>query len=369
MANTVKRKVDEYEKPADAVAYDNALKNLERPNEINSTHLSKMNDIVSKIESREPFTYDINADMLYQQYKDAANRNGNLAMQDAIGKASAMTGGYGNSYAQQVGQQTYNNYLQQLNDKIPELYQLAYDKYNQEGNQLKDLYSLYGNMYEREYGEYRDKLTDYNNERAYLTDAARYSDQTGYSRWSDNAERRYRDYRDSVADDHYDTEYADKKAQQEWENQFRTDQYTDNKAQQDKENQRYDDQQEEQAKEKNRENLYGLIGMGYTPSAQDLSDAGMTEKEYSTMKSYYSKPTTQPKSIDAGSDAYAAIMSEVDSATSIGDLADIVDRYVAMGYSEDEIAAMAASKAKELEKKGTAVLPKGANPFTDFFKK
>ena len=57
---------------------------------------------------------------------------------DTMGQAQAMTGGYGNSYAQTVGQQTYQGYLQGLNDQVPALYQLALDKYNSEGNQLKD---------------------------------------------------------------------------------------------------------------------------------------------------------------------------------------------------------------------------------------
>lgn len=107
--------------------------------------------------NRKDFSYDLNGDALYQQYKDQYMRQGNLAMQDTIGQASAMTGGYGNSYAQSVGQQTYQGYLQNLNDKIPEFYQLALDKYNQEGQDALNRYSLLADDRNTEYGLWGDK--------------------------------------------------------------------------------------------------------------------------------------------------------------------------------------------------------------------
>lgn len=79
-----------------------------------------------------------------------------MAMQDTMGRAAALTGGYGNSYAQRVGQQTYQGYLQGLNDKVPELYQLALDKYNQETSDLYNQYSLLGQRENQDYGRYRD---------------------------------------------------------------------------------------------------------------------------------------------------------------------------------------------------------------------
>ena len=57
-------------------------------------------DIYDRIVNREKFSYDLNSDMLYQQYKDQYTLQGKLAMMDTMGQAAAMTGGYGNSYAQ-----------------------------------------------------------------------------------------------------------------------------------------------------------------------------------------------------------------------------------------------------------------------------
>lgn len=91
------------------------------------------------------FSYDMNADYLYQLYKDQYMRQGKLAMEDTMGKAAAMTGGFGNTYAERTGQSTYNQYLQQLNDRVPELYQLALNKYQMEGDELKDMYSILAN--------------------------------------------------------------------------------------------------------------------------------------------------------------------------------------------------------------------------------
>jgi hypothetical protein len=81
-------------------------------------------------------------------------------MMDTMGQAQAMTGGYGNSYAQSVGQQTYQGYMQGLTDKIPTLYQIAMDKYVSEGNQMRDNMNLMMQQDEIGYGRYRDQLAD-----------------------------------------------------------------------------------------------------------------------------------------------------------------------------------------------------------------
>ena len=64
--------------------------------------------------NRGDFQFDVNADALYQQYKDHYTQPGKTAMQDTVGKAAALTGGYGSSYAQTVGQQAYQAHLKQL---------------------------------------------------------------------------------------------------------------------------------------------------------------------------------------------------------------------------------------------------------------
>lgn len=96
--------------------------------------------------NREDFRFDLNADALYRQYADQYQRLGQKAMQDTMGQAAALTGGYGSSYAQSVGQQAYHSYLQQLGDVIPELYQLAYDRYRNRGDALYKAYQSWAQL-------------------------------------------------------------------------------------------------------------------------------------------------------------------------------------------------------------------------------
>ena len=126
------------------------------------TYEDQVKDIYSRIENREPFSYDINADPFYDMYKDKFVQGGKLAMKDTMGQAAALTGGYGNTYGQQVGQQAFDAYLQNLADVIPELYDRAYGKYKDEGDELVKLYGLAGDLRDQEYGRYRDELSDWN---------------------------------------------------------------------------------------------------------------------------------------------------------------------------------------------------------------
>jgi hypothetical protein len=126
--------------------------------------------LLDKIANREPFRYDVNGDALYQQYKDMYTQGGQMAMKDATGQAAALTGGYGNTWAQNAGQQAYQQYMTQLANKVPELAEQAYGRYRDEGDELMQQYSMYGqernnarDIYENErnfdYGVFRDDLS------------------------------------------------------------------------------------------------------------------------------------------------------------------------------------------------------------------
>ena len=121
-----------------------------------SQYDTQLKDIMDQILNREKFSYDVNGDALYQQYKDQYINQGKMAMQDAMGQAAAMTGGYGNSYAASVGNQAYQASLSQLNNVIPELYQMAYDRYNQEGQDLLNQYSMLTDRDNSDYSKFID---------------------------------------------------------------------------------------------------------------------------------------------------------------------------------------------------------------------
>ena len=127
-----------------------------KPDAYQSKWQQGLSDTLDKILNREKFTYDLGSDALYRQYKDRYVQQGRLAMEDTVGRVSALTGGYGNSYAQQAGQQAYHGYLQGLTDKIPELYALALETYDREGQALKDRYDLMNQAEDDAYSRYRD---------------------------------------------------------------------------------------------------------------------------------------------------------------------------------------------------------------------
>lgn len=169
----------------------------------------QMQDALDAIRNRKKFSYDLNSDALYQQYKDKYVQQGKQAMQDTMGQAAALTGGYASTYGQAVGQQQYDAYLQNLNDVVPELYQLALSRYQMEGDDLKTQYSLLADQYQQEYGQYRDKVGDWQTERNFLS--GRYDSERNldYGMWGDARDFAYTDYRNGIADEQWRRQYEE----------------------------------------------------------------------------------------------------------------------------------------------------------------
>jgi hypothetical protein len=139
-------------------------------------------------------------------------------MQDTMGQAAAMTGGYGSSYASAAGNQAYQSYLSQLNDVVPELYGMALDRYNAEGSELYNQYSLLADQENQDYGRYMDEYNKYIGERDYLTgrydsersyDYGKYSDDRAfdYGVYSDDKNYAYNEYRNAIADEQWQKQY------------------------------------------------------------------------------------------------------------------------------------------------------------------
>lgn len=192
------------------LAEDMALHEAKNPGEWSGgTYGKGMDEALQKVLNRDKFQYDINGDALYQQYKDRYIQQGKQAMMDTVGQAAALTGGYGNSYAQKAGQQAYQGYLQGLNDKVPELYQMALERYNQEGTDLLNKYGLMSDQYAKEYSRYRDSVGDwqakrdylatlYNNERSF--DYTGYRDRVADEQWQKNFDEALRQYNENLAE-------------------------------------------------------------------------------------------------------------------------------------------------------------------------
>ena len=98
----------------------------------------KLRESYGKIKNRAAFSYDAKSDPLYEKYRSDYIAQGQKAMKDTAGQAAALSGGYASSYAESLGQQQYDSYLTKLGDVIPELYELAYSRYADEGDRLQD---------------------------------------------------------------------------------------------------------------------------------------------------------------------------------------------------------------------------------------
>lgn len=142
---------------------------------------SQIDNALNAITNRKAFSYDFNADPLYQAYKDQYTKLGKEASMNAAANAAALTGGYGNSYAVTAGAQANQQYLTRLNEVIPELYNLAMNRYKMEGDELNNKYGVLSDADTREYGQYRDKVGDWKDMLAYLQSA--YKTQLDNDHW------------------------------------------------------------------------------------------------------------------------------------------------------------------------------------------
>lgn len=190
-----------------------------KPGEYQSQWQQQMNDLLAQYQNRQPFQYDINADAMYQQMVDRYVQQGKQAMMDTMGQTAALTGGYGNSYAQTAGQQTYQGYLQGANDMLPQFYQMAIDRYQDEGNQLMNQYNLMANQEDMAYSRYNDQLNRYfseldrlqgvyDSERDY--DYSRFQNDQAfdYGMYEDAQNMQYQLDRNATEDARYDQEWA-----------------------------------------------------------------------------------------------------------------------------------------------------------------
>ena len=216
---------------------------------------AQIQSLYQQIIGRDPFKYDQKTDPLYQQYVQDYVMQGKQAMRDTMGRAAGLTGGYGSSYSQAVGQQQYDQYLQSLADILPQTYGMALDAYNAEGNRLNQNLSTTMGLEQSDYAKYLDSLNQYNID----LDRAYSEEGTWYDRMKRSEQETY-----NRQNDYYNR-------------------------------------------------LVGLIASGYTPSKDDYAAAGLSEQQGEVLRaqyapapatstSYYytggSNNTTAPASVD-----------------------------------------------------------------------
>lgn len=173
---------------------------------------------LNKILNRDDFSYNASDDPLYQQYAEMYRREGDRAMQETLAEAAASAGGM-NTYAITAAQQANNYYNSQLNDRIPELYQLAYDMYLAEKeSEIQDL-GLLQNMDETQYNRYRNTMNDWYNDKNFAYGA--YQDAVAQGNWQTNRDDNLRLNEQQFAYDDYwrnkEWDYNDAWRNKEWD--------------------------------------------------------------------------------------------------------------------------------------------------------
>lgn len=204
--------------------------------------------LLNEILNREDFklTYDVASDPLYQQYASMYQREGDRAMRDTMAEAAASAGGM-NSYAMTAAQQANNYYGSQLNDKIPELYELAYQMYlGEKESKVQDL-GLLQQLDESQYNRYRDTMNDWYADRNFAYGV--YRDNVGDQQWQDSF-----NYNAFVND--RDFAYTSDWANKQWD---------------------YNVSKDEKETAKN--DVWELIKAGVPPSAELLAKAGYSDAD------------------------------------------------------------------------------------------
>lgn len=209
----------------------------EQAPEYASKYQKQIDELTAEILGRPAFEYDPFKDPTYQQYEQSYREGGKRAMQDTLGQASARSGGLASSYADRVSQQTYDQYMSALADKIPELRQLAYEMYRDELNGKRADLSMLTGLDDSAYNKFLTALGQYNTDRSF--DYGMFGDAVGRDQWQREFDRgvlesdrdfAYRAGRDQLTDQRYDQEYADSRADTEWEKLNYTSEQEYNKA-------------------------------------------------------------------------------------------------------------------------------------------
>jgi hypothetical protein len=139
-----------------------------KPGEYAGTWADVLNQKVTNYINQDPYSYKSQNDASYQAAKDQYTKTGQQAMKDTMAQASALTGGYGNTYSQSVGQQQYNAQMDNLSQKAIEYEQQAYNRYVGDREQQLNTINALQNLDNTEYSRNRDAINDYNTFLNYL---------------------------------------------------------------------------------------------------------------------------------------------------------------------------------------------------------
>ncbi|MBM6896867.1 hypothetical protein H9X86_05730 [Pseudoflavonifractor capillosus] len=251
-------------------------------------------DLLDKILNREDFTWDKDTDPVFGAYQKQYLREGERATANALAQAAAASGGQTSSYAATAAAQAGNYYAAQLSDKIPELYNQAYQRYLSEYEQLANDLGLVNNQQQIGYKEYLDKLSQYNTDKnfAYQQYLDDYNKLLSYLDAVNGQEQMdYQEYKDKLGQFNVDKEFAYQQYLDDYnklqsylgnlqsENQSEYEQYLDEQQRMDSQNQ--------QNKEMAQTQVDGILKAGVMPSSDLIAKSGYSQEYVNAMLQYY----------------------------------------------------------------------------------
>lgn len=219
-----KQKPGEYARSDAVLAAEQTLAEHQsaKPESYQSAYGADIDRVLQQITQRPGFTYDLAADPLYRQYQQSYTTLGRQAAANAAANASALTGGYGNSYAATAATQASDAYLAKLGDVLPDLYAAAMERYQLESDTLAGKLSALQSADKTAYGRWSDAYSDWFDYLDYLSGAADSAYKKDYNEYADRyaAWQDWRDYYAAQAKQDEETALAREKlamAQAQWE--------------------------------------------------------------------------------------------------------------------------------------------------------
>ena len=251
-------------------------------------------ELLDKLLNRPDFSWDKDSDPVFGEYQKQYLREGERATANALAQAAAASGGQASSYAATAASQAGNYYASQLSDKIPELYNQAYQRYLSEYEQLANDLGVVNTQQQLDYKEYLDRLGQYNTDKnfAYQQYLDDYNKLLSYLDAVNGQEQMdYQEYKDKLGQFNVDKEFA---YQQYLDNYNKLQSYLEGlQKANDSEYQQYVDQkdwereQQQQAQKAAQTQVDGILQAGVMPSSDLIAKSGYTQEYVNAMLQYY----------------------------------------------------------------------------------
>ena len=192
--------------------------NAKRPQGYNSKYAPAMESRLQQSQSPEKCKYEFNGDEMFKYYADLYSQYAKQGAMDTMGNAAALTGGYGNTSAQNAAAQVYQQNMLPLYDRGMELQQQAYNRYRDALGDKQTAYNYLKDADTTAYGRYMDDMSQWLADRDYAT--GRYDTERGLdmNQWQND-----RDYWTGLAQIEnaaYNTEQERQEAIRQYEQNF-----------------------------------------------------------------------------------------------------------------------------------------------------